>query len=140
MQYTHVQTLKVIGGLPPLRLRFSIHKYLISAFSTFQRLLAGLNSTKMVWEFGMVDDYDLEPVRSDCDYPLEALLHVPNANNVLEQKLTSVEKDLYQMVVPRLVALATSRFYSSLIFFTDGSKSEAGTSFGVYHSDIQFLS
>jgi hypothetical protein len=84
MQYTHVQTLKVIGGLPPLRLRFSIHKYLISAFSIFQRLLAGLSSTKMVWEFGMVDDYDLEPVRSDCDDPLEALLHVPNVNNVVE--------------------------------------------------------
>jgi hypothetical protein len=35
-QSTHVQTLEVIGGVPPLRLRFSMlnHKYLISAFST----------------------------------------------------------------------------------------------------------
>jgi hypothetical protein len=36
MQYTHVQTLEVIGGVSPLRLRFSMlnHKYLILAFST----------------------------------------------------------------------------------------------------------
>jgi hypothetical protein len=59
------------------------YKYLISAFSTVGHLLwrlfavlSGLNSTKMVWEFGMIGDYDLEPVRSVYDYPLEALLHV----------------------------------------------------------------
>jgi hypothetical protein len=36
MQSTHVQTLEIIGGMPPLRLKFSMldHKYLISAFST----------------------------------------------------------------------------------------------------------
>jgi hypothetical protein len=37
MQSTHVQTLEVIGGVPPpLRMRFSMlnHRYLISAFST----------------------------------------------------------------------------------------------------------
>jgi hypothetical protein len=37
-------------------------------------------------------------------------------------------------VVPRLVASGTSGFDSSSIFFTDGSKGWAGTSFGVYHS------
>jgi hypothetical protein len=99
-----------------------------SAFSTgghpLQRLLAvlsGLNSTKMVWEFGMVDDYDWEPVRSIYDYPLEALLHVTNVNDVVEKELNYVEKDCHQMVVPRLVASATSGFDSSSIFFTDGS-------------------
>jgi hypothetical protein len=36
MQSTHVQTLQVIGGVPPLRMRFSMlnHGYLISAVST----------------------------------------------------------------------------------------------------------
>jgi hypothetical protein len=57
---TLVQTLLVIGGVPPLRLGFSIlnHRYLISAFLTgghpLRRLLAvlsRLNSRKMVWEF-----------------------------------------------------------------------------------------
>jgi hypothetical protein len=38
------------------------------------------------------------------------------------------------MVVPRLVALATSRFYFSLIFFTEGSKGGVGTGLGVNHS------
>jgi hypothetical protein len=32
-------------------------------------------------KFDMVGDYDLEPVRSVYDYPLEALLHVPNVND-----------------------------------------------------------
>jgi hypothetical protein len=65
MQSTHVQTLEVIGGVPPLRLNFSMlnHKYLISAFSIgghpFRRLLVlaellRLNSIKMVREFDML--------------------------------------------------------------------------------------
>jgi hypothetical protein len=49
---------------------------------------------------------------------------VPDVNDVLDQELTSVGKDFYQ-VVPRLVAL---------IFYTDGLKGGAGTGFGVYHS------
>jgi hypothetical protein len=66
------------------------HKYLISAFSTgvhpLRRLLAvlsRLNSTKMVREFYMVGDYNLEPVRSFYDYLLEQKLTLkgllPNA-------------------------------------------------------------
>jgi hypothetical protein len=109
------------------------HKYLISAFSTgghpLLRLLAvlsRLNSTKMV--------RDLEPVRSVYDLPFEALLHVPNVNDVLERELTSVGRDLEPMAVPWLVASETSRFDALSIFFTDGSKSGAGTGFGVYHS------
>jgi hypothetical protein len=54
--------------------------------------------------------------------PLEALSHVPNVNDVVEQELDSVKKEFYQMVVPRLVASTTSGFDSSTIFFTDGSK------------------
>jgi hypothetical protein len=66
-------------------------------------------------------------VRSVYDYPLEALLRVPNFNDVVDQELTSVENNFYQMVVPRLVASATSGFDSLSIFFTDGSKGRAGT-------------
>jgi hypothetical protein len=50
----------------------------------------------MVQEFGKVDDYDWEPVRSVYDYPLEALFLVPNVNDVVEKEQTSVEKDFYQ--------------------------------------------
>jgi hypothetical protein len=41
MQSTHVQTLEVIGEVPPLRLRFSMLncKYLISSFSTGGHLI-----------------------------------------------------------------------------------------------------
>jgi hypothetical protein len=44
-------------------------------------VLSGLNSTNMVWELGMVDYYDLEP--------LEALLHV-TVNNLVKQEQKSV--------------------------------------------------
>jgi hypothetical protein len=70
----------------------------------------------MVREFDMVGDYDSEPVGSVYDYALEALLDVHNVNDVVEQVLTSVGRDFYQMVVSRLVALATSGFDSSSIF------------------------
>jgi hypothetical protein len=44
-----------------------------------------------------------------------------------------ISKDCYQTVVPCLVASVSSRFESSVVFFTmDGSKGEAGTRFGVY--------
>jgi hypothetical protein len=39
------------------------------------------------------------------------------------------------MVVPRMVASATSGFVSSTIFFTDGSKGAASIGFGVYYLD-----
>jgi hypothetical protein len=119
MQSTHVQMPEVIGGVAPLRLMFSMlnHKYLISAFSTggnplrwWLEMLSRLNSTKMVREFDVVGYYDLEPVRSVYDYPLEALLHVPNVNDVVERELTSVGTDFNQTVVPRLVASETSGF------------------------------
>jgi hypothetical protein len=45
----------------------------------------------------------LEPIRLVYDYPVEALLHVSNVNDVVERELTSVGRDFYQMVVPRLV-------------------------------------
>jgi hypothetical protein len=120
------RTLEVIGGVPPLRLRFSMlnHKYLISAFSKrghpLRRLLAvlsGLNSTKMIREFGMVDDYVWNQSAQFTITRLEAL-----------EELTSVEKNFYQMVVRPLVASTTS----PSIYFTDGSKGGAGTGFGVY--------
>jgi hypothetical protein len=79
MQSSHVQTLEVIGGVPLLRLKFSMlnHKYLIWGFLTARHrlgkllsMLLGLNFTKMVRRFGVVDDYDLEPVHSVYNYPL----------------------------------------------------------------------
>jgi hypothetical protein len=65
----------------------------------------------------------LEPVGSVYEYLLEAFLQVFNVNDVMERELTSVGRDFYQMVVPRLVASETSGFDFSSIFFTDGSKS-----------------
>jgi hypothetical protein len=85
--------------------------------------LLRLNCEKMVRKFDMVEDYNLEPVRSSYDYPLEVLLYVPNVNDVVEWKLTSVGTDFHQMVVPQRVASKTSGFDSSSIFFTEGSKS-----------------
>jgi hypothetical protein len=49
-----------------------------------------------------------------------ALLHVPNVNDVVESELTFVGRVFYQMVVPRLIASATSGFDSSSLFFTGG--------------------
>jgi hypothetical protein len=63
MQSTYVQTLEVISGVPPLRMRFSMlnHGYFISVFSTVgqslrQKLtaLSRLNSPKKVREFDVV--------------------------------------------------------------------------------------
>jgi hypothetical protein len=64
----------------------------------------------------------LEQIRSVYEYPLEALIDVPNVNNVVERELTPVRRDFYQMVVLRLVASETSGFDASSIYFTDGSK------------------
>jgi hypothetical protein len=57
---------------------------------------------------------------------------MPEINDEMERELSSISKECYQTVVPRLVASVSSRFESSAVFFTDGSKGEAGTGFGVY--------
>jgi hypothetical protein len=43
---------------------------------------------------------------------------VPSVNDVMEQELSSVGRDFYQMVWPRLVASVKLEFDSSSIFFT----------------------
>jgi hypothetical protein len=78
-----------------------------------------------------VKGYNLDSVRSVYEYPLGALLPVPEVNVEVERELSSISRDCYQTVVPRLVASVLSRFESSAAFFTHGSKSEAGTRFGV---------
>jgi hypothetical protein len=84
--------------------------------------LSNLNSPKVVREFNVVEGYSLISVHSFYEYPLGALLHVPEVNDEVEWELSSISRDCYQ----------TSNFESSLLFFTDGSKGEAGTVFGVY--------
>jgi ribonuclease HI len=79
-----------------------------------------------------VEGYNLKPVRSVYECPLGALLHVPEVNDEVEREMFAISKDCYQTVVPRLVASVSSRFESSVVFLTDGSKGEAGTGFGVY--------
>jgi hypothetical protein len=76
----------------------------------------------------MVDGYNLEPVHSVYKYPLRALLHVPE----VERELSSISRVCYQMVVLRLVASVSSKFESSVVLFTDGSKGEPGIGFRVY--------
>jgi hypothetical protein len=58
---------------------------------------------------------------------------MPEINDEVERELSSISISIlcYQMVVPHLVASVSSRFESSAVFFTDGSKGEAGTGFGV---------
>jgi hypothetical protein len=51
-------------------------------------VLSELRSTKIVRECGVRST--IKKVWSVYDYPLEALLHVPNVNDVVEQELTSV--------------------------------------------------
>jgi hypothetical protein len=63
---------------------------------------------------------------------LGALLHMPEINDEVERELSSIRKDCYQTVVPRLVASVSSRLESSTIFLTDESKGEVGTGFGAY--------
>jgi hypothetical protein len=46
-----------------------------------------LNFTKMIREFDMVEDYNLEPVRLVYDYSLGPLSHIPNVNDVVELEL-----------------------------------------------------
>jgi hypothetical protein len=73
------RTLETIGGVPPLRMRFSMlnYGYLISVFSTAGQELATLsrlNSPMIVREFNVVESFNLEPVRSVYEYPLGAYL------------------------------------------------------------------
>jgi hypothetical protein len=52
-----------------------------------------------------VEGYSLEAVRSDYEYPLVALLHVPEVNDEVERELSSISKECYQMVVPGCICV-----------------------------------
>jgi glycine cleavage system H lipoate-binding protein len=43
----------------------------------------------------VVKGYNLEPVRSVYEYPVGALLHVPEINDEVERELSSISKDCY---------------------------------------------
>jgi hypothetical protein len=60
----------------------------------------------------VAEGYNLETVHSVYEYPLGALLHVFEINAEVKRELSSISRDCYQTVGPRLVASVSSRFES----------------------------
>jgi len=60
-------------------------------------------------------------------------LHRPAEDAEIRGELMEVQRDSYHMVAPRLVSSITSRFARESVLFTDGSRFEGRTGFGVFH-------
>jgi hypothetical protein len=124
-----------------LGLMQSTHDWIIrNSYRPFWRLLAvmsGLNSLKMVREFGMVDDYYLKLVRSVYDYPL-VCNNVSIPTCTISTMWWSRNRLLLKKTFTKWWCLGwwhqRRQFDSSSIFFTDASKGGVSTSFSVYHS------
>jgi hypothetical protein len=103
MQSTHVQTVEVIAGVEPLRLRYSMfnQRYLIKVFSSEshplkQKLceLHSLGSPKILREFTIVSALDICSNMQIYNYPLDALLYSPVVDAEIRRELMEVSKDV----------------------------------------------
>jgi hypothetical protein len=132
MKSTHVQTLEVIGGVPPLRLRFSMldHKYLISTFSTgehpLRQLLAVLSRLNSIQKwFGSLTCLGITIWNQSAQFTITRLrcyYTCPMSTIRWSGNWLLLERTFTKVVVSRLVASETSEFDASSIFLTDCSK------------------
>jgi hypothetical protein len=89
--------------------------------------LADLGSGKKVREFTLVWALGIEPRDSNVQYNFQALLSVPE---VVEDMRSALED--FPQVVSSSCSSISEKFSGSPLIFTDGSRSEEGTSFGIY--------
>lgn len=144
MQSTHVQTLEIIAGVEPLRLRYSMlnQRYLISAYSKgFSRLtqnlstLDSLRSPKIIREFSSVSALNILPNMSNYNRPLDALLYSPNSETEIRKELSEIPRENFHLVAPRIVSRIAAKYDLETVIFTDGSRWDGRTGFGVYHGE-----
>jgi hypothetical protein len=122
MQSTHVQTVEIIAGVEPLRLRYSMlnQRFLTKVLSSVSHpLKQKLSELQLI--------LNINPRRSIYNYHLDALLHTPVVDAEVREALKDIQRDCDQIVAPRLVSSITSRFPPDSVLYT--------TSFGVDHSE-----
>jgi ribonuclease HI len=142
MQSTHTGTVEVVSGVPPLDLRFSYlnRRFLISAFfkgsETLRwrlQTLADLSSGKRMREFSSVRALGIEPRDSNAQHNFRALLSVPEVFEDMRSALADFPHALHSVASSSCFSFIISeRFSGSTRIFTDGSRSEEGTGFGIY--------
>jgi hypothetical protein len=107
MQSTHIGTVEVLSGVPPLDLQFSYlnRRFLISTFSKGsdtlrERLqtLADLGSGKMMMEFTSVRAFGIELRDSYVQHNFWALLSVPEVVEDMRGALADFPHALYSVV------------------------------------------
>jgi hypothetical protein len=101
MQSTHVQTVEIIAGAEPLRLRYSmlnqrfLTKVLSSASHPLRKKLSELHSMgspKIIREFSIISSLNINPRRLIYNYHLDALLHTPVVNAEVREALKDIQR------------------------------------------------
>jgi ribonuclease HI len=146
MQSTHTDTVEMLCGVVPLDLRFSYlnSKFLILTFSKINhplksklKQLADLGSRKLTRDFATVDSLEVNLSESYTQFNLQALLSTPNIRDDVARSLVGFSKESYTTVAPlHFNSIIRNSFSESTLIYTDGSKSNNGTGFGVYAKDI----
>jgi ribonuclease HI len=140
MQSTHTGTVEVLSGVRPLDLPYLNRRFLISAFykgsDTFRgrlQTLADLGSGKMMREFTSVRELEIEPRDSYVQHNFRALLSVPEVVEDMRIALADFPHALHSVVSSSCFSsIISEKFSGSTLIFTDGSRSEEGTGFGIY--------
>jgi hypothetical protein len=121
-------------------LRFSYLNRLISTFSKGSdtlrgrlQALADLGSGKMMREFTSVRALGIEPRDSYVQHNFRALLSVPEVVEDMRSALVDFPHALPSVVSSSdFSSIISERFSGSTLIFTDGSRSEEETGFGIY--------
>jgi ribonuclease HI len=122
MQSTLTGTVEVLNGVPPLNLRFS-----------YRFPLADLGSRKMMREFTSVWALRIEPRDSYVQHNFRALLSVAEVVEDMRSALVDFPHALHSVVPSSCFSsIISERFSDSTLIFTDSSRLEEGTGFGIY--------
>jgi hypothetical protein len=146
MQSTHTGKFVALSDVPPLDLRFLYlnQKFLVysharSGCALQGRLknLADRDSGKNMRGYPWVESLGIEPGRSYTEYSFRPLLFVPEVLNDMRRAMVDFP-DVFRPTVSSgcLFSIISEIYGISTLIFTDVSKSDDGTGFGLYVPNV----
>jgi hypothetical protein len=139
MRSTHVLSVEVIAGLPPIRQRLSFLNewFLVSALvKTNDLLMVKLDELHRIWnnsncllEWQIIRESRIGSKThflTEFDLHLVDLTFVPRVPNGVHMGLRGVDESLFPIIAARLLDEALGELHEPTAIYTDGSKTKLG--------------
>jgi hypothetical protein len=97
--------------------------------------LQALRSPNMIREFSIVQDMNIHPNMSIYNRPFDALLHSPKVDTEIRSYWELEGKPIAPTIAPPLLSSITTKYARESVIFTDGSRIDGKTGFGMFHGE-----